>query len=204
VPANAWANAFPAPECGAFYDPASRGSKWAQVGTGVVGIILAIVLVVGQVSLATSRGIQAHLVRNVAKLREGNKTMEEIVLKGEPSVHVAKVVQHQQAVLEHTRVTMVGLNQRMTGIVKTTDGLATTVGSMRTASSALASGVASMDASTQKLGDLLGPLPGKADATGAALGQINNDSSAINGELTAISGKMEKYGLPHATGVRGQ
>lgn len=186
-----------------FIDPSRAGSRWQQAGVGVAGIVLAVVLIVGQISVATTAGIQRNLHANVQNLRDGNKTMEQIVTKAAPTVALEDVIEEQKKTLGHTRKTMGLLNQEMAQIGATTDELSGTVSRMETASGQLSSGVAGMNSDTTAIVDLLGSLPGATERTHGKLERIGSDSKAINTELNTISGRLQGYGLPKARNVGG-
>ncbi|MEO6867528.1 MAG: hypothetical protein ABI200_05860, partial [Gaiellales bacterium] len=84
---------------------------------------------------------------------------------------------------------------------KTKTSLLDVVGSMRTSSAGLATDVEGINTNTQKMTGLLGELPDATKRTHKQLSRISTDTDAINGELGAIAGKMQKYGLPHAKGA---
>jgi len=185
-----------------FLDQNKPGSVWAQVLTGVVGIVLAAMLIVGQIAVALTAGIQHNLHTSVVNLGRGNGTMAQILDKAQPIGLVEKVTQKQQDTLANTLDTMKLLNAQMAQIGTTTGAMQGTVGSMATNSASLADGVAGMDSNTGKITDKLGGLVVGTDKLAVPLGHIATDSTAINAELLAIAGKLQSYGLPPAKGVR--
>lgn len=187
-----------------YVDTTHAGNPWAQLGVGVLGIVLAAVLVIGQISVATTRGISVHLHGNVANIEQGNETMLEIIEKAVPAVAMEAAVEKQKTILRNTNDTMGVLNDQMYGIGETTNGMSATVGTMERTSGELATGVASMDESTSAIVRLLVPLPSATGRTHSWLTRIAADSAAINTELYAISNKMSRYGLPKAKNVRGK
>ncbi len=186
----------------ALLNPYQQGSRWAQLGMGITGIVLAVVLVVGQISVATSAGIQRNLHQNISHLRDGNETMASIVRKSADSPKTGKIVEGQAATLQNTLDTMKVLNGHMAAIGETTSSLTGTVSRMESASGTVSTGIAGMESSTNTIAELLGSLPAATDRTHKELGRINTDSAAINAELGAISAKMTGYGLPHAKNVK--
>lgn len=186
-----------------FLDDTKPGSRWGQVLTGVVGIVLAVILIVGQIAVATTQGIQHNLHATVGHLAVANKTMGSILDKALPITQVEKIVAVQQKTLANTLSTMQVLNGQMSEITATTDGLSSTVAGMNTTSASLASGVAGMDANTGTITQQLSTLPAQTDSTAKQLTKISTDSTAINAELIAITAKLRNYGLPAAKGVRG-
>ncbi len=187
----------------ALTSPTRRGNGWAQLGSGILCMVLGFALVFGQVSLATTKGIQRNLHATIANMDQGNNTMTSIIDKAEPSVSMEKTVAGQAQTLDRVHGTMVELNTQMAGVSRTTDGMVSAVGSMQTDSTKLASGVAGMDADTAKMNELLGALPAKTVSTHQKLSKIGQDSAAINAELARISEKMRGYGLPQARNVGG-
>jgi hypothetical protein len=185
-------------------DETKQGSPAAQALTGVVGIILAIVLVMGQVSLATTKGIATHLHASVGHIQEGNKTMESVIERAAPSASLEDVVKGQGDTLASTRDSMKVLNGEMGEIGKTTGSLNTVVGSMEENSSSLATGVDGMNTDTGRITGMLGNLPAATERTHAQLKKISMDTTAINIELAAIGAKMRGYGLPAAKHVKGR
>ncbi len=180
------------------------GSVWGQVLVGGVGVVLALTLVLGQVSLATTKGIERNLDRNVAQLRTGNTTMKSIIERAAPSMKIDTLVKGQSTTLAHTNQTMTQLNREMATVGATTDELAGTVGQMETTSGQLAAHVGAMERNSGKISALLGRLPGVTDDTHKRLQRIGTDTGAINGELEAIAAKMQRYGLPPAKKVQKQ
>jgi hypothetical protein len=159
--------------------------------------------VIGQISVATTAGIQKNLHSNIGHLQHGNATMRDIIEKAAPSVVMEKVVAHQRDTLANTNRTMIRLNATMDSLGGTTSDLKTTVGTMQTASGNLATGIEGMNSDTARIVKLLKPLPAATERTHRQLSRIANDSGDINTELGQISNKMVKYGLPHAQNVKG-
>lgn len=185
----------------ALVDEQRLGSSGGQAMVGIAGMVLAVILVVGQVSLATTKGIATHLDASVANLTEGNQVMESVIERAAPSVELEKVLARQSETLANTRDAMVATNVELEGIGTTKKSLIDVVDKMDGTSSKLASGVAGVDASTTEMTELLGTLPDATTRTHRQLGQINGDTNAINAELDAIATKMLSYGLPKAKGV---
>lgn len=188
----------------ALIDDSRSGSPIQQALVGIVGIVLAVILIVGQISVAMTRGVSVNLHRNVKHLQDGNATLRDIVEKAGPALLIEKVVAQQQKTLQGTLDTMRVLNGEMEVIGETTTGLSGTVGSMQERSTSLAGGVAGMNRDTEKIVGMLGPLPDATTRTHTQLARIESDSAAINSELGAIGTKMRGYGLPQAQGVRGR
>lgn len=183
-------------------DETRQGSAWAQAITGIVGIVLAVILVVGQISVVTTKGIAEHLHSNVANTREGNRVMRSVIEKAAPSVAMEGIVKGQSQSLAHTKATMTRLNGQMKLIGATTSSLDTTVGGMQKSSNKLAAGVDGMDSDTSQIVKLLGQLPAATVRTHKSLSGIATDTTSINTELAAIAAKMQGYGLPRAKKVR--
>jgi Tfp pilus assembly protein PilN len=190
------------PPRSAFVDPTKRGNGLGQIATGILGIVLAAVLVIGQISLATTRGIEQNLNRLITHMDQGNQTMHEIVRKSKPTVKMRSDVERQEQVLGLSRDTLVVTNAEMRKMLLVTARLQKTTLKMKQTSDHLASGVAGMEASTNKVNATLRPLPAKTSLTKGHLEKIRNDSKDINGELNAIGAKMLGYGLPRARGVK--
>lgn len=190
------------PTASRWADSDKPGSPWQQAMVGVLGVVLALTLVIGQVAVATTAGISRNLHANIKHLEDGNKTMKTIIERAGPTVLMEQVVRNQELILANTQKTLGVLNGHMGKIGATTAGLGSTVGTMQSTSGELATGVQGMNSDTQKIVGLLEPLPVAIGRTHTQLGQISTDAGAINGELNTISGKMIKYGLPHAKKVR--
>lgn len=186
----------------AFVDPTRAGSAWQQCAVGALGIALALLLVVGQVSVATTRGIQRNLHTIVGHLEAGNVTMNSIIDKAEPSTGMDQIVAQQRGVLERTRDTILQLNGEMKVVDATTVELTKTVSTMRSESQTLAGGVKGMSQDTARMAELLEPLPAQTKDTHANLDALASDSRAISGEVKAIGGKMRGYGFPAASGAK--
>jgi small-conductance mechanosensitive channel len=182
-------------------DEQRLGSAGGQAAVGIAGIVLAIVLVMGQVSLATTKGIAVHLHSSVENIKQGNVVMESVIERAAPSVQLEKMLDQQSKTLANTRDAMAQMNGELDTIMKTKYELIDQVGQMETSSTKLAADVAKVDASTQKMTGMLGQLPGATQRTHKQLSTINNDTAAINTELAAIAAKMLKYGLPRAQGA---
>lgn len=182
-------------------DEQRLGSTGGQAMVGIAGMVLAVILVVGQVSLATTKGIATHLDASVTNLTEGNKVMESVIERAAPSTELEKVLAQQSKTLANTRDAMVETNVELEGIGATKATLIDVVGDMERTSSQLASGVAAVDDSTTEMTELLGTLPDATTRTHRQLGRINGDTNAINAELAAIAAKMLRYGLPKAKGA---
>ena len=182
-------------------DAQRLGSAGGQAAIGVAGIVLAIILVMGQISLATSKGIAAHLHASVAHITEGNQVMESVVERAAPAVELEKILDKQAATLANTHDTMVMTNEQMRGIAATTTELDGVVTSMEATSSSLATEVSGMQESTSTMADTLATLPAATQRTHKQLATISSDTTAINTELSAIARKMKNYGLPQALGA---
>jgi hypothetical protein len=177
------------------------GSAGGQAAIGFAGIALAVILVMGQISLATTKGMAVHLNQSVAHLTEGNKTMESVVERAAPSVQLEQVLEAQSATLANTRDAMAQTNSELDSISGSMGGLVDVVGGMQGTSDTLASNVGTLSGSTGKMTGLLGSLPAATSRTHKQLSTINTDTNAINGELAAIGRKMMSYGLPKAKGA---
>lgn len=182
-------------------DEQRLGSAGGQAAMGVAGIVLAVILVVGQISLATTKGIALHLHASVEHITEGNKVMESVIDRAAPTTELETLLESQATTLGHTRDEMVKTNRELVAVEKSTASLLDIVGAMQATSGQLATGVDGVDASTQRMTRLLGTLPDATTRTHKQLSTINRDTNAINGELGGIAGKMERYGLPHAEGA---
>lgn len=182
-------------------DESRLGSPAGQALTGIAGIVLAIILVMGQISLATTKGLATHLDSSVQHITDGNAVMESVIERAAPSVALEKLVAEQAKIEANTLDTMQRTNGEMTAIAETTTELDSIVGRMEAASGSLATGVSGMSRDTTKIVDLLGTMPAATDRTQKALDGINRDTTATNIELGAIAGKMQKYGLPRAQGA---
>lgn len=184
------------------YDDTRAGSGLGQVGVAIVAIVLAIVLIVGQVALATTRDIASHLHESVANLAQGNTTMLQVIDRARPNPVIGKALAKQSQVLAHTSVTLTQVNVAMAQIIGTTNGLSTTVGSMQRSSNGLAGGVSGMARDSAKIASILGKLPDTASKISVSTSAIDGDSKDINTQLGAIEGKMKNYGLPQAKDIR--
>lgn len=183
-------------------DETRVGSAGGQALTGIAGIVLAIILVAGQVSLATTKGIAVHLDRSVANITEGNETMEQVIERAAPTTQLAKVLDGQAKMLAHTRDAMVMTNAELGEIGTTTGTLDDVVGTMEGTSSTLATTVGEMDANTKAIVGSLGSLPNSTERTAGTLKSINGDMVSINAELDELSRKLIGYGLPQAAGAK--
>jgi len=198
VTAGTWHGATPlAP----IVDEQRIGSAGGQVAVGIAGIVLAVILVMGQLSLAMTKGIATHMSASVAHIAKGNEVMESVIERSAPSVTLEKVLKGQAATLANTHDTMVMTNEQMRSIGGTTTKLDGIVASMEKTSDGLASYVSGMQKSSKDMADTLGGLPAATKKTHVQLGTINGDTNAINAELAAISKKMAGYGLPKAEGA---
>jgi hypothetical protein len=183
-------------------DETRVGSAGGQALTGIAGIVLAVLLVLGQVSLATTKGISAHLHSSVAHMTEGNQVMTSVIARAAPAVQMEKTLGAQEQTLGAVRDSMVQTNVQLGEIGSTTAQLASATTSMQGTSSRLATDVANVDVNTTKINKQLGGLPAATSATGGSLLKINADMHALNFELATISQKLMKYGLPRAKGAR--
>lgn len=182
-------------------DEQRLGSPGGQVAVGIAGIVLAIVLVMGQVALATTKGIAVHLHTSVENITQGNKVMESVVERAAPSVAMESALAAQAKTLGNTRTALKATNAELGTITETKHRLLDVVGGMQGTSTSLASNVEAVNTSTTKMTGMLGELPGATTRTHKQLSTINTDTAAINAELNAIASKMVKYGLPHAKGA---
>lgn len=182
-------------------DEQRLGSAGGQVAIGITGIVLAIILVIGQISLATTKGIATHLHASVDHMVEGNQVMESVIERAAPAVEMERVIEQQSKTLGHTLDAMAATNAELSAIEKSDETLLRVVGEMEASSATLASDVAKVDETTGTMTAMLGKLPGATKRTHTQLGTINGDTNAINAELAAIAAKMLKYGLPRAKGA---
>lgn len=182
-------------------DEQRLGSAGGQALTGIVGIILAVTLVIGQISLATTKGIAVHLSRTVEHVAEANTVMESVIERAAPSVELERVLDSQAKSLGNTRDAMLQANAELDAIGTTKVTLLDVVGNMRRSSASLATDVEGINGSTTQMTELLGTLPGATKRTATQLDKIATDTDAINAELGAIGRKMEQYGLPRAKGA---
>lgn len=182
-------------------DETKLGSSVGQTMIGVTGIILAVLLVIGQISLATTKGLADHLHQNVLNITEGNKLMESVVERAAASPKLEKSVGEQSEMLASTLDTMRLTNGTMSVLNKKTEKLDTVVSRMESQSSSLASSVEGINKNSHAMANVLGKLPAKTTKTQSALTRINADTVALNNELGAIASKMEGYGLPKAKGA---
>lgn len=185
----------------ALVDEQRLGSAGGQAMVGIAGVVLAIVLVVGQISLATTKGIATHLHASVEHITEGNKHMESVIERAAPSAQLETVLESQSKTLAHTRDAMATTNEELEVILEEKRKLIAVVGRMETTSAELATGVDGVNSSTTKMTGMLGSLPSATTRTHKQLALINADTKAINAELAAIAAKMQKYGLPRAKGA---
>lgn len=183
-------------------DETRVGSAGGQAMVGIAGIVLAVLLVVGQVSLATTKGISAHLHASVEHMTEGNQVMEGVIAKAAPSVEMERTLGKQATSLAAVRDTMVQTNAQLDEIGATTKQLNGATTRMQATSETLATDVASVDANTTKINTSLGSLPTATDATLQSITRINRDMTALNVELAAIGDKLLSYNLPRAKGAR--
>jgi hypothetical protein len=182
-------------------DEQRLGSAGGQAAVGIAGIVLAIILVMGQISLATTKGIAVHLHSSVENIKQGNEVMESVIERAAPSVQLEKMLDQQSKTLSNTRDAMAQMNGELDSIMKTKYQLIDQVGAMEQSSSKLASDVENVNTSTAKMTSMLGTLPAATQRTHKQLATINGDTAAINTELGAIAAKMLKYGLPRAQGA---
>lgn len=182
-------------------DETRLGSSIGQTATGVAGLVLAVVLVMGQISLATTKGLAEHLHQNVENITRGNQVMESVIERASPTPVLAKTVAEQSKVLASTRDTMHMTNAGMASMSQTAGELDTVVGRMESQSGNLAEGITGIGNDTAEIATLLGGLPDQTTKTHAALSRINADTVALNTELAQIAAKMQGYGLPRAKGA---
>jgi chromosome segregation ATPase len=196
-----FAAASPSPLSG-LVDETRVGSAGGQTLTGVAGIVLAILLIVGQISLATTKGIAEHLHSSVQHMADGNEAMQSILVKSAPSAQMERDLNDQQQVLLGMRDTMVQTNQRLAEINATSTGIGKTTDAMIATSNGLAQHVKSVDAETAKINRQLGSMPASTAETKVSLDSINGDMHDLNVELKSITDKLLTYGLPRAKGAR--
>lgn len=182
-------------------DESRLGSSIGQTMVGVAGIVLAVILIMGQLSLATTKGLAEHLHTTVGHVTEANKVMESVIERAAPSPQLAKMVAQQSQILQSTRDTMHTTNASMSGLNSASTNMNTVVGSMGASSGKLATGIEHIGADTKKMGVALGKLPAQTAGTQTAMSRINKDTLALNTELAAIAGKMQGYGLPTVKGA---
>jgi hypothetical protein len=185
-------------------DSTKPGSVMSQALTGAVGLVLALVLIGGQISLATTKGISENLHKNVQQLKDGNKTMASVIERAEPSVAMEATLGAQADSLGNTERTMGLLNKEMATSGKVTDDLMSTVARMQSTSGLLANSVGAMNYDSLRMLDLLQMMPASTQHTYVGLNRIGGDTKAINGEMQAITAKMRRYGLTPAHGVLSQ
>jgi hypothetical protein len=195
------ANPYSASPLAPLVDEQRLGSAGGQAAVGIAGIVLAIVLIMGQISLATTKGIAVHLRTAVDNIEEGNQVMESVIERAAPSVELEKMLDKESKTLANTRDAMAQTNGELDSIMTTKMELIGTVGEMEASSAKLATDVEGVNTSTQKMTAMLGTLPAATRRTHKQLSTINGDTTAINGELAAIAAKMVKYGLPRALGA---
>jgi hypothetical protein len=195
------ANPYSASPLAPLVDEQRLGSAGGQAAVGIAGIVLAIVLIMGQISLATTKGIAVHLRTAVDNIEEGNQVMESVIERAAPSVELEKMLDKESKTLANTRDAMAQTNGELDSIMTTKMELIGTVGEMEASSAKLATDVEGVNTSTQKMTAMLGTLPAATKRTHKQLSTINGDTTAINGELAAIAAKMVKYGLPRALGA---
>lgn len=182
-------------------DEQRLGSAGGQAAIGIAGIVLAVVLVMGQVSLAMTKGIAVHMRNSVEHITEGNKVMESVIERAAPSSAMETALAAQSRTLSNTAAAMGKTNAELEKIKATKHRLLDVVGGMQASSASLASDVEGVDTSTTKMTGMLGSLPDATTRTHKQLSTINTDTAAINTELNAIASKMVKYGLPRAKGA---
>lgn len=182
-------------------DETQLGSAGGQAAIGIAGIVLAIVLVLGQVSLATTKGMAVHVSTTVDNITRGNQVMESVVERAAPTTELEKVLDQQGATLANTRDAMAATNAELDSMITAKRELIGTVDGMQSTSSTLATDVAGLSGSTTRMTSMLGSLPDATKRTHKQLATINTDTNAINAELAAIGRKMLSYGLPRAQGA---
>lgn len=182
-------------------DEQRLGSAGGQAASGIAAIVLTIVLVMGQVSLATSKGINENLEEILAHITEGNEVMEQVAERAAPTVELERLLKVQGQTLSQARDSLAMTNADLASLSKTTTQLDRSVIGMQQTSTQLASDVKAVDSTTGSIASSLEPLPAATDRTRKQLVAIGTDTSAINGELGAITGKMQRYGVPQAVGA---
>jgi hypothetical protein len=182
-------------------DEQHLGSAGGQLTMGIAGIVLAVVLVVGQISLATTKGMAVHLSTSVDNLTQGNQIMESVVERAAATTVLETALEQQSATLANTRDAMAQTNAELDSIIVAKRGLLDVVGGMQTTGDQLASSVGGLSGSTSSMTGMLGTLPDSTERTHKQLSTINGDTAAINTELAAIGRKMRSYGLPRAKGA---
>lgn len=182
-------------------DESRAGSAGGQAAIGIAGIVLAVILVMGQVSLATTKGTALYLHKDLENLTKGNQVMKSVIERAAPTSQLQTVLEQQSATLANTRDAMVQTNEELASIIAAKQDLVGVVGGMQSTSEGLASDVGNLGSSTARMSELLGSLPDATSRTHKQLNRINTDTNAINAELAAIGRKMMSYGLPHAKGA---
>lgn len=182
-------------------DESRLGSSIGQTLIGVAGIVLAIILIMGQLTLATTKGMAEHLHQTMLHTTKANEVMESVIERAAPTPVLAKTIENQSKMLQSTRDTMHAANAGMAGLNNSAKDMSGTVGGMRTTSGKLATGITGIGADTKKMGAMLGKLPAQVNGTQTAMTKINTDTRALNTELAAIAGKMQGYGLPTVKGA---
>jgi methyl-accepting chemotaxis protein len=183
-------------------DPSRRGSPRSQLAVGLCAFALAFTLVAGQLTLAITKGIHANLKQGVAQVEQGNEGLEKIIDNAEPTAMINELVKTQSETLVHTSETMTILNGELAAIAESTGSIESDVNAMQKSSAAVSAAVGEMSADTAKMYELLLPIPKRADSTARSIDRIATDTAAVSGEMKSISGKLERYGLPQAKGVR--
>jgi septal ring factor EnvC (AmiA/AmiB activator) len=183
-------------------DETRLGSAGGQLAIGIAGIVLAVILVMGQITLATTSAIAQNLNRSVVNITEANKVMESVIERAAPSTQLEKIVAVQSKTLANTRDAMIATNAQMDEISASTTTLdAELVAQMQQTSEQLAANVAAMQTSTDAIVSMLGTLPEQTEKTQTALDQLNSDTAQINAQLAQINKKLQGYGLPKAQGT---
>ena len=182
-------------------DEQRLGSAGGQAMVGIAGLVLAVILVVGQVSLATSKGMAIHLHESVQHISQGNEVMESVVERSAPASVLETILERQSQTLANTRESLVQTNADLDSIITAKHELIDVVAGMQSTSGQLADDVGALGTSTSRMTSMLGELPDSTASTHKQLNRINTDTNAINAELAAIGRKMMSYGLPRAKGA---
>lgn len=185
-------------------DETRLGSAGGQTVTGIAGIVLAVVLVVGQISVATTKGIAVHLHKSVEHIALGNDVMESVIERGAPTAPMEGAVAAQARTLAKTRAAMARTNTEMAKMQGTTATLDSTVARMQGTSTSLATGVTSVSRGTKDIAATLSGLPASTRTTGTSLDRISTDTNALNHELEAIGAKMRHWGLARVRGDKAE
>lgn len=183
-------------------DPTRQGSPAAHALTGLVAIVLAATLVMGQVALATTKGIATHLEQTSSNLERGNRTVDSVVARSRPAAEVQRLVRRQATTLGSTRQSLVLLNGTLSETARTTSRLDRSVAGTQASSVALAQDLQKVRSSSRSLGTGLRMLPTTARAVRTAVEGTRRDTEVIAWEIARTGIVLRNYGLPRAQGAR--